>query len=100
MSSTGSGPRPVRDDAGVYGPALTESMMPAYGSKTLLEATSAAMPGVRQTFIFGRATVVGAYLHLEFPVVFRSLEAWAAAVDRFLVAVKSRPLVERDLVSA
>ena len=65
MSSTGSGPRPVRDDAGVYGPALTESMMPAYGSKTLLEATSAAVPGVRQAFIFGRATVVGAELHLE-----------------------------------
>ena len=50
--------------------------------------------------IFSRAMVVGAKLHQEFQVVFRSPQAWAAAIDPFLVTVKSRPLVELNLVSA
>lgn len=50
--------------------------------------------------IFGRAITVGAKLHQEFQVVFRSPEAWAAAVDPFLMTVKSRPLVELNLAQS
>ena len=55
---------------------------------------------VNREDIFGRAMVVGAKLHQEFQVVFRSPQSWAAGIDPFLVTVKSRPLVELNLASA
>lgn len=47
--------------------------------------------------IFGRATAVGAQLHQELQVVFRTPEVWADSADSFVATVRSRPLVQLEL---